>query len=366
MEFFFERGYPARSERLPLTFDGVTPQWLTGVLQPRYPGAEVRAMEMTGQVFGHTSKARYTLDLNAAARAAGIPEHVCLKANWTGDPLSSDVCVNEARFYGLLSSRLDLPAPSCYFADWDDDGAGKQGFVMLEDLVERGGIFGTSGQPITLDDMFAAIGQLAHLHGSTWGRSDLLDPPWLQTALSPQTPTDAYWALMKDYVPIHNARESHLALLPNWAAQNPERIYQAFLQLRAEEMADPSPLCLVHGDAHLGNSYLCPDGHRIWLDWQIVRKGRPWRDVHYFMVGSLTIDQRREAERDLIRHYCERIARYGVTLDVDKAWHDYHRWLIWGIIAWHTNINPNENTLVSLERFCVAAKDHDLGAIYGF
>ena len=84
------------------------------------------------------------------------------------------------------------------------------------------------------------------------------------------------------------------------------------------------------------------------------------------MVGSLTIDQRREAERDLIRHYCERIARYGVTLDVDKAWHDYHRWLIWGIIAWHTNINPNENTLVSLERFCVAAKDHDLGAIYGF
>lgn len=360
------RGHTSRSERLPLTYEGVTAPWLTSVLQAQYPGAVIHSMEMTGQVFGHTSKARYALNLNDVGIKAGIPAHVCLKANWTGDPLSSEVCVNEARFYGLLSSRLDLPAPKSYFADWDDDSDGKQGFVMLEDLVELGGLFGTSGQPITLDDMAASIGQLAHLHGSTWGNPEVLDQPWLQTAVSPQTPTDDYWTLMKDYVPIHNAREAHLKLLPKWAAQDPNRIHQAFLKLREAEMADTSPLCLVHGDAHLGNSYLCPDGHRIWLDWQIVRKGRPWRDVHYFLVGSLTIEQRREAERDMIRLYCDQIAKYGVKLDFDKAWHDYHRWLIWGIIAWHTNINPNENTLIALERFCVAARDHNLGGIYGF
>ena len=366
MQSSIKRGHIARTERLPLTYEGVTAEWLTSVLQTQYPAAVVRGMEMTGQVFGHTSKALYALDLNEAAIAAGIPANVCLKANWTGDPHSSTVCVNEARFYGLLRAKLDLPAPKCYFADWDDDAEGLQGLVMLEDLVHLGGKFGTSGQPMTIEDMTASLGQLAHLHGSTWNRPELLDQPWLQTAVSPETPTDDYWDLMKDYVPIHNARESHLKLLPAWAVEDPNRIYAAFLQLREQEMADTSPLCLVHGDAHLGNSYLCPDGHRIWLDWQIVRKGRPWRDVHYFLVGSLTIEQRREAERDLIRHYCEQIAKYGVKLDFDKAFNDYRRWLIWGIIAWHTNINPNENTLISLERFCVAARDHDLGALYGF
>ncbi len=360
------RGHDSRTQRLPLTYEGVNAEWLTSVLQAQYPKAVVRGMEMTGQVFGHTSKARYALDLNDAAIEAGIPANVCLKANWTGDPLSSNVCVNEARFYGLLRAKLDLPAPNCFFADWDDDAEGMQGLVMLEDLVHLGGLFGTSGQPITFDDMTASIGQLAYLHGSTWDLPELHKQTWLETAVAPETTTDDYWDLMKDYLPIHNARETHLRLLPKWAAENPDRLHQAFLQLRAEEMADTSPLCLVHGDAHLGNSYRCPDGSRIWLDWQIVRKGRPWRDVHYFLVGSLTVEQRREAERDLVRHYCNEIAKYGVEMEFEKAWLDYRRWLVWGIIAWHTNTNPNENTLISLERFCEAAKDHDLGSLYGF
>src|SRR3546814_8490367 len=84
--------------------------------------------------------------------------------------------------------------------------------------------------------------------------------------------------------------------------------------LCAQEIADESPLCLVHGDAHLGNSYRRPDGDRIWFDWQIVRKGRPWRDYSYFVIGSITIEDRRRAERDLLRHYCNELSRHGVEI----------------------------------------------------
>src|SRR3546814_8324361 len=87
------------------------------------------------------------------------------------------------------------------------------------------------------------------------------------------------------------------------------------------------PRCLVHGDSHQGNSYVRPNGERVWLDWQLVRKGRPWRDVTYFMLGALTIDERRSAARDLLRHYRECLAATGVTgiISDEDIWEQFRR-----------------------------------------
>lgn len=358
------QGYPERERRLPLDFAQVTPGWLTEVFQPRYPGVKIAAMTLLQTIPGHTTKARYALERNPAAIDAGIPAQVCLKANWTGDPLSSEVCVNEARFFQLLRSSFDLPAPQCHFADWDDDDQGRQGLIMLEDLVPQGGQFGASGQSLSIDEVAASLEQLALLHGRTWNAQELRDHAWLQTAVAADTPTDDYWTLMKDYVGAHNAKPDHLAVLPGWAAQQPARLHEAFLQLRAQETADPRPLCLVHGDAHAGNSYRRTDGRRLWFDWQIVRKGRPFRDVTYFLVGSLSIEDRRTAERQLIDHYCGAMAALGAAIDRETAWRDHRRWLLWGVIAWHLNINPNEPTIPTLEKFCRAADDLDTLSFY--
>ncbi len=360
------RGDPGRTERLPLSFADVTPEWLTGLLQRRYPGAVIEGMRLLSTIEGHTSKARYAIDRTEPAVAAGLPAQICLKANLTGDPLSSNACVNEARFYGLFRADLDLPAPDCLLADWDDDADGEQGLIILEDLVPIGGEFGTSGQNLELDRMASALGEMARLHGTTWGLPELDRQDWLLTGTSRETPGDDYWTLMRDYIAPHNAKASHLAVLPSWASEDPNRLHGAYLQLCDRETADASPLCLVHGDAHIGNSYLRPDGSQMWFDWQIVRKGRPWRDVTYFMIGSLSVERRRAAERDLIRHYCDEIARYGVTLDFDAAWDDYRRWVLWGVIAWHLNINPNEDTIASLTRFGTAAEDLGTGSFYGY
>lgn len=358
------RGYPGRTERLPLTFDAITPDWLTNLLQQEYPGVIVSGMRLLGEIKGHTSKARYAIERNQAAIDAGLPEQICLKANLTGDPLSSNACVNEARFYRLFGGVFDLPAPQCFFADWDDDAQGEQGLILLEDMVPLGGEFGTSGQSLTEEAMARALTELARLHGTTWNSPELDRQDWLLLGTAPTTAGDDYWSLMRDYVGRHNEKPEHLAVLPAWASSNPQNMYTAFQQLCAREVADGSPLCLVHGDAHIGNSYLRPDGARMWFDWQIVRKGRPWRDVTYFMVGSLDTEQRRKSERTLIRHYCDEMARQGVALDYDAAWDDYRRWIVWGLIAWHLNINPNEDTVASLARFGTAAMDLDTGSFY--
>lgn len=366
MSSSIRRGQPNRIDRLPLGFESVDAGWLTDALQHRYPGAAVTGMRLLGSVQGHTSKVRYGLDLNRAAIDAGLPGQVCLKANLTGDPLSSNACVNEARFYGLFRSRLDLPAPHCFLADWDDDTDGEQGLILLEDLVPLGGVFGASGQFIEIDAMASSLEELARLHGTTWGLEELDRQTWLQPGTHRTTAGDDYWTLMKDYIGPRGRHLDHLAVFPDWVKTDPERLHRAYLQLCDRETADTSPLCLVHGDAHIGNSYLRPDGTRMWFDWQIVRKARPWRDVTYFLVGSLTVEQRRSAERDLVRHYCECLSRHGVDLDVDTAWNDYRRWVLWGIIAWHLNINPNEDTIAGLTRFCVAADDLDTASFYSF
>jgi hypothetical protein len=357
MQMRQDKGYPARTEHLPIDWDDVNSEWLTRALQCEYPDVVVTEMRLVQLIPGHTTKARFELTLNPAGIDAGIPRQVCLKANWTGDPLSSRVCANEARFYKQLRGKMDVPAPNCFFADWDDDSDGQQGFIVLEDLAPLGGTFGTSARAIDIEDIAKSLSGLAALHGTSWNHPELYRHGWLETAMAPQTATDDYWGMMEEIAAAANKVPERLAVFPDWMAKDPNRLRSAFRQLCAQESADTSPLCLVHGDAHLGNSYRKTNGERMWFDWQIVRKGRPWRDYTYFVIGSMTIEDRRKAERDLLRHYCEELVKHGVHITLDKAWDDYRRWVVWGLVAWQLNINPNEETMPPLERFCRAADD---------
>jgi hypothetical protein len=356
-----------RTERLPLDYRQVDAAWLTRTLQTRYPGVEVTRLEEAEFVPGHTTKARLILDYNQAGVDAGLPARVCVKANWSGNPRSSPVCVNEARFYNTLATQMPVPSPLCYFADWDDDDQGQQGFIILEDLVPSGGEFGASHRPIGIDDMARSLEGMALMHGGSWGHPALAREDWLQTAMAPGTTTDDYWMMMPDIFAEHNRIPERLAIFPRWMAEDPQRLYAAFQQLCAHETAYTGPRCLVHGDAHLGNTFRRPDGTRLWFDWQIVRRGLPWRDLTYFLVGSLTVEDRREADRELIRHYLEQLAASGgPAIDFDQALQEVSRWVIWGLVAWQSNINPQQDTMSTLARFCRAAEDFETHRYYRF
>src|SRR5215218_10763040 len=40
-------------------------------------------------------------------------------------------------------------------------------------------------------------------------------------------------------------------------------------------------------------------------------QGQPWRDVSYLVIGALTVDERRSADRDLVEHYRQRLIATG-------------------------------------------------------
>lgn len=355
------RGYAARAERLPTDLAAVDAAWLQRLLRNRYPDIAITAMEVVEIIAGHTTKVRIAV---SGADPAVLPVRLCLKSNWSGSPLSGEANVNEARFYKDLCEGLKLPAPHCFYADWDDDADGKQGLLVLEDMDGWDGKFGTSAEPISIEAAMHGVAALATLHASTWGHSRLESAGWLHRAMAPDNPGDDYWAMMAEHYDRVNRLPERVAMFPAWFANDPQKLREAWLELCAHDLADNTPLCLVHGDAHLGNSFGFADGGRLFLDWQIVRKGHPWRDYSYFAVGSITIKDRRAAERELLKHYLAVLAGHGIAIDFDTAWREYRRWIVWGLVSWQSNINPKEATLPSLERFCVAARDLKIHELY--
>jgi aminoglycoside phosphotransferase (APT) family kinase protein len=353
------RSYRQRSEPLPMRRESVTSHWLTRTLQHRYPDVVVEEMKVIGVHAGHTTKLRLQLNLNQAGIQAGIPAQVCLKSNWSGDPMSSSICALEARFYRYARDEIAVPAPQCYYADWDE-GAAEQGLIVMEDLGGAG-VFGQSTAPLTIDQAAQSLEGLAALHAGWWNSPKLQQHKWLEQSMFAVADVDQY-RILAPYIRLNLEKPAYQAVLPKWLLDDPERLGRAFDRLVRSERDRAGPLCLVHGDAHLGNSYLRADGGRIWFDWQLIRKGRPWRDVTYFLIGSLRIEDRRKAERGLLRHYRESLRARGVAdlMSPDEIWSEYRRWPVYGMVSWLSNQDAwGQIGLPSVERFYAAAADLD-------
>lgn len=355
-----DRPYPDRRGRLPRRLEEVTAEWLTSLLSNRYPGVVVHRAEPLDIKNSHTTKLRLSLELNEVGRAAGIPSHVCLKSNWSEGFESGDICELEARFYYFMRDHVSAPVVRSYYADWDGDGGGR-GVVVMEDLGSTPGEFGNSSHHLGVDGVASGLESLAVLHGALWNSPLLDQQPWLRRSMD--TPVDTDQLLrMYNYIRLNLPKPEYQAVLPRWIYETPELFSHAYDELAAFEREQTAPLCLVHGDAHQGNSFLRANGERVWHDWQLVRKGRPWRDVTYFMLGALTIEERRASGEHLVRHYREALMATGAegVLDQEAAMDQIRRWPVYGMQAWLANVDQwGQGGLGMVDRFFTAAEDFD-------
>ncbi|MES2176203.1 MAG: hypothetical protein V4523_20005 [Pseudomonadota bacterium] len=79
------RPYPGRTKPLPWRREEVTAAWLTETLQNKYHDVVAEHLEHVEFIDSHTAKIRMTVGWNAAGRAAGLPERLCLKSNFLRD-----------------------------------------------------------------------------------------------------------------------------------------------------------------------------------------------------------------------------------------------------------------------------------------
>jgi aminoglycoside phosphotransferase (APT) family kinase protein len=124
---------------------------------------------------------------------------------------------------------------------------------------------------------------------------------------------------------------------------------------------------LLHGDPHIGNTYVMPDDDVGFLDWQVVRRGNPSIDLGYFLQGACTIADRQSAERPLVEEYCAALELPAAEQpSVEDVWLRYRASTAHGLTMWLVTAASDWQRLdVSLtlaERYAAAYIDLDSSA----
>ena len=346
---------------LPLGIDEITTAWLTAALRTRRPDVTVAAMNRVDVVEGTATK--ILVDLTYAGPAGNLPARMWIKGGFADHREfvgNLGVYSGEVRYFNDVAPRYSLRQPRAYFAVAQDDPV--QGILGLEDLRARGVSFARATRPMTPGQAAAGLETLADLHGRTWGRHRS-GPGGLRMVMDPEG--EAIWQWW------FNTLDQQFATPRGFAApvalHDPVRLHAGAIAYRA--IAHAGHDCVVHGDAHVGNSYLERDGTVGFVDWQTAAVGRWAHDVNYFLVSALDLPDRQAYERGLLEHYLKALATYDITAPApDDAWDDYRRSTVYGFLCWLCNSpdwQPEDVNTATYARFGSAMLDHQTYAVLG-
>ncbi|KAB5542595.1 kinase-like domain-containing protein [Coniochaeta sp. 2T2.1] len=287
------------AERLPVFPEEVTASWLTKVL-----GSPVKTVTLKDALLDTASKLLYEVMYEDGGETTSLPTRIGIKGGFNPTLLNIDPTINavyrrEAEFYYYIA-----PTRRVY---------------SFGDLLEAWSV----------DRVRSGVEELAILHAKTWepwaGRFD--DP-----AAKPPVP---------DYL------------------MDRERVIRAYKTLWAT--TNEKLRCIVHGDSHIGNTFITPAGDPGSLDWQGLHSYSALHDVSYFIVGALTVQDRRENEAQLFQHYLDILRKAGgPKLYKDEVWEDYRKHHFHGF-AWSLTppmMQPKEKVDVMTERHCAAITGH--------
>src|SRR5216683_2770671 len=305
---------------VPCTPYAVTPEWLTAVLCGKVPGAVVTQVEVKAASAGTHERHQLKVSYNEEGRRAGLPVSIFTKSlpsivtRMIGG--FNGTARVEGSFFTQIRPQLEIEAPLCYHSAYD-----RRTFAaihLLEDLVAtKSATFCNHKTYVTramADDM---IDLLASLHGRFYGDPTLAE------------------------------RYRWLASYPRWFTIGAAKMGTEYYTRKAFDDAGEMGLC----------------------DWQCLSRGHWTRDFAYAVTASLTPDNRRSWERELLARYIERFAeKTGITPDFDLSFLRYrqqivHALAMWTITLCHSpllpNMQPEDTTLTMIERMTTAMADLD-------
>jgi hypothetical protein len=350
----------------PSDLDELTPSVLTAALAERRPGVvvdgvEVVAAKRCGDGVASTAD-RVELDVTYRPGVdGGLPRRLILKTMLASPHAPDAMYENEVRFYRELRHELDIETPAI-FASSFDAATGRFG-LLLEDLRARDARFPSALDPVSVDEVRSILGHLATLHARFWESPRFADDlAWVGTPTSGgmfEVFDRIGLELIEDQVERNPFKQDLIAPLGRTVAEMWDLLWT--VQARHGE----APTTLLHGDPHLGNTYLLPGGRGGLLDWQLMMRGSWAHDVTYLLVTALDPEVRRTHQRDLLDDYLTRLAAAGVegVPSADDAFERYRAAALWGlVIGWL--ICPPENygpeiTAANIARTVAAVDDLD-------
>jgi hypothetical protein len=241
--------------------------------------------------------------------------------------------VNETRFYTEIRPELDIEAPRVFGGLFDERS--RRFGILIEDLTLRGARFPNATTEIPLDAIRDLVANLARLHSRFWQSPRFAaDLAWLPDRLSGGI-FPVFDGIGRELIRYQVDRHASKAELLRPLGRSVDDLWNA---LWASQRALAEGRCtLLHGDTHVGNTYLLPGGAGGFLDFQLAVRGHWANDVTYLLATALAPPERRAHERELIGFYLDELRRHGVVEPptIEEAWCCHRLAVIWGlVIGW--------------------------------
>lgn len=359
---------------VPRSFAQVTPEWLSGVLGLSYPGVAVIAATVDPTMGHKPNKARVHLIYNDAGKKAGLPPTMVVKGTFNGTASRGRIIdfsnMAELVSYRDIVPKIDINAPRLYYQAWEAEPS-ESVVLLFEDLADRNPTYFPNGfATLTYGQAGRILAASAKFHAQTWNSAQFDDGgEW-----GPGT------AVFENAVRI---RSDYFDILPrseHWASsvtsprgaamprilRDPDRMEAGWQKL--VDMLAGHGKVIVHGDEHLGNFFMEPDGTPGFYD--MLSRAEAWPlSLARFMVTTLDALDRRAWERPLLAGYLKNLERLDVPIpSFEEAWHVYRCAMICPLMIWLNNSStwqPEATNTANAARASLAVLDHDAFALLG-
>ena len=318
---------------IPPRWEDISPAWIDAAIAKRHPDARVERVEILKRDDG--TNRRVVLGL-AYAEGSG-PRTLFLKSN---DPAHREVHLRNGNLFNeadLFAAGTPLPVdhPIVYQAIADRQQASF--LLVMEDLTQRAADPRDATRPMSVQQVADGVRGLARLHARYWNLSAELQPAlsWVQTWQA----SEGWKVGLRKRIPIGLERAA--AQLPDAILRHgSERILDFWS--RYVDSLGRGPTTLLHGDAHIGNTYVLPGDRVGFLDWQVVRRGEWSQDIGYFIAGALTEADRRTHEKSLLAEYRGALALPDPQRPSQaQIWKRYRASQAYGLAIWLSTLGTD-------------------------
>lgn len=219
-----------------------------------------------------------------------------------------DMLDSLGREFGFFSALPEVAAAvsvRCWAADFEPTSGRLR--IVLEDAGPQSLPSQAQGCPLEVAEQ--VVRRLATLHAMTDGaRPDDQTLAWCPVGTD--ATFDRIVASYRRSWPAFQARYENV--LPSGALQTAEHFAHQMPALVKKWSRYRSSV--IHGDARLDNVVQRPDGEVRLIDWQMVALGEGAFDLSHFLAGSLSIEDRRRHQQDLLDIYRFELRDFGVAV----------------------------------------------------
>lgn len=329
---------------------------ITGLLSARYPGVDVASVEVLDDSSGSANRLRLGVAYRAGADC-GLPATMFLKRNLERFNFPQSMYTNEVRIYRDVLPGTGVETPAIYAIEATGDDL--DFVILMEDLSNRPVTrIGFVLDPTTPDEVASLLHTLARLHTAFWGGAPIdRVAPWAKAPADDEAMR--FWAEIGPRLTRRHLERGHRAPFGDRLRWPQEDMWAAFDRMVAAD--GEGPHTLLHADVHAGNVYYVAGGDGGLLDWQMVMRGCWALDVGYLLTSALSVEDRRNNERDLLGHYLSRLRAAGVDAPgTDEAWLRYRQNALYGLMMWlitPDGVHADAAQIEYLRRCLAAAED---------